>query len=397
MKLHEYQAKDVLRAAGVPVPVGRVACTVDEAVAAARTVIEQTRGPTLVVKAQVHAGGRGKGGGVKVVGGVEAARDAAAHILGMTLVTPQTGPAGVRVRRVLVEQGLRIAKELYAGIVVDRDRRRTTAIVSGQGGMEIEEVARRSPGLILTAPIEPAWGLRAFEARGLAYALALGEPVSGRLARVLTTLYRVFTAQDCSLLEINPLVVTDSGDVVALDAKMNLDDNAAFRHKDRVALADPLDEDPAEAAAREAGFSYVRMSGDIGCMVNGAGLAMATMDILKHHGGEPANFLDVGGGASKEQVEAAFKVILGDPAVRAIFVNIFGGILKCDVLAQGVVAAVRAMGIRVPLVVRLEGTNVERGRALLAESGLAIVVGADMDDGARKAVHLARAGAGQAS
>jgi succinyl-CoA synthetase beta subunit len=256
--------------------------------------------------------------------------------------------------------------------------------------MEIEEVARRAPEKIISRAIDPAYGMRAFEARELAYGLGLGEPATGRLARVLQALYRVFVAEDCSLVEVNPLIVTEAGDVLALDAKVNLDDNGAFRHKDREALADPTEEDPAEAAAREAGFSYVRMPGDIGCLVNGAGLAMATMDILKHHGGEPANFLDVGGGASKEQVEAAFKVILSDPAVKAIFVNIFGGILKCDVLAEGVVAAVRQVGLKVPLVVRLEGTNVERGRQILGESGLSIVVGRDMDDGARQAVALAQ-------
>ncbi len=390
MKLHEHQAKEMLRAAGIPVPAGRVAFSVDEAEEAARAIIAETGNPAVVVKAQIHAGGRGKGGGIKVVSGATAAREAAAGILGMTLVTPQTGPSGRVVRRLLVEQAIAAGRELYAGLVVDRERRRTTVMLSAEGGMEIEEVARKHPGRVLTRPIDPAWGMRAFEARDMAYALSLGEPVSGKLARVLAALHKVFVSADCSLIEINPLVVTDSGDVVALDAKAVLDDNAAFRHKDRKALEDPDEEDPAEAAARAAGFSYVRMGGDVGCLVNGAGLAMATMDILKQHGGEPANFLDVGGGASKEQVQAAFKVILTDPAVKSIFVNIFGGILRCDVLAEGVVAAVREAGMAVPLVVRLEGTNVERGRALLAESGLAIVVGADMDDGARKAVHLAR-------
>ncbi|MDI7269125.1 MAG: ADP-forming succinate--CoA ligase subunit beta, partial [Myxococcota bacterium] len=390
MKLHEHQAKEMLRASGIPVPAGRVAFSVDEAEEATRAIIAETGNPAVVVKAQIHAGGRGKGGGIKVVSGATAAREAAAGILGMTLVTPQTGPSGRVVRRLLVEQAIAAARELYAGLVVDRERRRATVMLSAEGGMEIEEVARKHPGRVLTRPIDPAWGMRAFEARDMAYALSLGEPVSGKLARVLAALHKVFVLADCSLLEINPLVVTDSGDVVALDAKAVLDDNAAFRHKDRRALEDPHEEDPAEAAARAAGFSYVRMGGDVGCLVNGAGLAMATMDILNQHGGEPANFLDVGGGAGKEQVQAAFKVILTDPAVKSIFVNIFGGILRCDVLAEGVVAAVREAGMAVPLVVRLEGTNVERGRALLAESGLAIVVGADMDDGARKAVRLAR-------
>jgi len=390
MKLHEHQGKDLLRKAGVPVPVGRVAFSVEEAEAAARAVIDETKNETVVVKAQIHAGGRGKGGGVKVVRGVAEARAAAEKILGMTLVTHQTGPEGKVVRRLLIEQGLDIVRELYASVVLDRERRRVVVMVSSEGGMEIEEVARRSPEKIHTRAIDPAYGMRSFEARDLAYGLELGEPAAGRLARVLQALYRVFVAEDCALVEVNPLVLLRSGDVVALDAKVNLDDNAAFRHKDREALADPTEEDPTEAAARAAGFSYVRMHGDIGCMVNGAGLAMATMDILQHHGGEPANFLDVGGGASKEQVALAFKVILSDPAVKAIFVNIFGGILQCDVLAEGVIAAVREAGLRVPLVVRLEGTNVERGRRLLADSGLSIVVGKDMDDGARKAVALAR-------
>jgi succinyl-CoA synthetase beta subunit len=390
MKLHEHQGKDLLQKAGVPVPVGRAAFTIDEAEAAAQAIIRETGDETIVVKAQIHAGGRGKGGGVKVVKGAAEARAAAGKILGMKLVTHQTGPAGKIVRRLLVEQGLRIRRELYAGVVPDRERRRVVVMVSAEGGMEIEEVARRAPEKIISRAIDPAYGMRAFEARELAYGLGLGEPATGRLARVLQALYRVFVAEDCSLVEVNPLIVTEAGDVLALDAKVNLDDNGAFRHKDREALADPTEEDPAEAAAREAGFSYVRMPGDIGCLVNGAGLAMATMDILKHHGGEPANFLDVGGGASKEQVEAAFKVILSDPAVKAIFVNIFGGILKCDVLAEGVVAAVRQVGLKVPLVVRLEGTNVERGRQILGESGLSIVVGRDMDDGARQAVALAQ-------
>jgi succinyl-CoA synthetase beta subunit len=391
MKLHEHQAKDLLRRAGIPVPIGRTAFSVEEAEAAARAIVEETGNQTLVVKAQIHAGGRGKGGGVKVVQGVAEARAAAERILGMTLVTHQTGPEGRVVRRLLVEQGLSIARELYAGLVVDRERRRVTCMLSAEGGMDIEEVARRSPEKILTRAIDPAYGMRAFEARDLAFGLGIG-PAAGKLARVLPALYRLFDDHDASLAEINPLVITRDGEVLALDAKVTLDDNGAFRHKGRGEWADLHEEDPVERAAREAGFSYVRMSGDIGCMVNGAGLAMATMDILKVHGGEPANFLDVGGGASKEQVTAAFKVILSDPSVRAIFINIFGGILKCDVLAEGVIAAVREEGIRVPLVVRLEGTNVERGRQLLAESKLAITVGADMGDGARKAVEAARAG-----
>jgi succinyl-CoA synthetase beta subunit len=389
MKLHEHQGKELLQKAGVPVPLGRVAFGIDEAEAAAKAIIQETGSETVVVKAQIHAGGRGKGGGVKVVKGAAEARAAAEKILGMKLVTHQTGPEGKVVKRLLVEQGLRIAKELYAGVVVDRDRRRVVLMLSSEGGMEIEEVAKKSPEKILSRAIDPAYGMRGFEARDLAYGLGLGEPATGKLARALQALYKVFVAEDCSLVEVNPLVVLENGDVLALDAKVTLDDNAAFRHKDRDGLADPSEEDPAEAAARAAGFSYIRMHGDVGCMVNGAGLAMATMDILKHHGGDPANFLDVGGGASKDQVAQAFKVILSDPVVKAIFINIFGGILKCDVLAEGVIAAVREAGLKVPLVVRLEGTNVERGRSLLAESGLAIVVAKDMDEGARKAVALA--------
>ena len=392
MKLHEHQGKELFRKAGVPVPLGRVAFDVDEAEAAGKAIVAETGDETVVVKAQIHAGGRGKGGGVQVVKGVAAAREAAGRILGMNLVTHQTGPEGKVVRRLLVEQGLRVVKELYAGVVVDRDRRRVVVMLSSEGGMEIEGVARKSPEKILSLAVDPAYGLRPFEARELAYGLGLGEPATGKLARTLGALYKVFVAEDCSLVEVNPLVVLESGDVLALDAKVTLDDNAAYRHKDQAALADPTEEDPAEAAARAAGFSYIRMHGNIGCMVNGAGLAMGTMDILKHHGGDPANFLDVGGGASKDQVSAAFKVILSDPAVNAIFVNIFGGILKCDVLAEGVIAAVREAGLQVPLIVRLEGTNVERGRQLLAESGLAIHVAQDMDQGARKAVALAGRG-----
>ena len=390
MKIHEHQAKELLRSAGVPVPIGRAAFSVAEAEAAAKAIVEETKNPTLVVKAQIHAGGRGKGGGVKVVQGVEAARETASRILGMKLVTHQTGPEGKIVRRLLIEQGLRISRELYASVVVDRERRRVVLMLSAEGGMEIEEVAAKSPEKILKEWFEPVAGLQAFQARGLAYGLRLEGKTAGAAAAVMQKLAAMFVREDASLVEVNPLVVTDTGDVIALDAKVTLDDNGAFRHKDREALADPSEEDPAEAAARAAGFSYIRMSGDVGCMVNGAGLAMATMDILKHHGGEPANFLDVGGGASKEQVALAFKVILSDPVVKAIFINIFGGILKCDVLAEGVIAAVQEAGIKVPLVVRLEGTNVEAGRKILKESGLNVTPAVDMADGAKKIVELAR-------
>lgn len=390
MKIHEYQAKQLFSRYGVPVPQGAPAFDVEEAAGIAARLVGETKDETVVVKAQIHAGGRGKGGGVKVVRGVEGARGAASAILGMNLVTHQTGPGGKRVGRLLVEQGVRIARELYVGLVVDRDRRRVCLMASTEGGMEIEEVAARSPEKILKAWFEPVSGLQAFQARGLAYGLKLEGKTAGAAVSVMQKLATMFVREDASLVEINPLVVTEGGEVIALDGKIVFDDNAAFRQKGHGELRDATEENPIEAEAAALGFSYVGMDGDIGCCVNGAGLAMATMDIIKHEGGEPANFLDVGGGADAETVKKAFKIILSDARVRAIFVNIFGGILRCDVLAEGVVGAVREMGIGVPLVVRLEGTNVDIGRDILAKSGLEIHTAADMGEGARLAVALAR-------
>jgi succinyl-CoA synthetase beta subunit len=394
MKIHEYQAKQLFSRYGIPVPKGEPAFDVEGAVAVAKRLVEETKSDTVVVKAQIHAGGRGKGGGVKVVKGVEGAREAASKILGMNLVTHQTGPAGKVVGRLLVEQGMQIARELYLGLVVDRDRRSVCVMASTEGGMEIEEVAARSPEKILKAWFEPYAGLQGFQARGLAYGLGLKDKTATAAAGVMQKLAAMFLKEDASLVEINPLVVTAEGAVVALDGKVAFDDNAKFRQKAHDELRDATEENPVEAEAAALGFSYVGMDGDIGCCVNGAGLAMATMDIIQHEGGEPANFLDVGGGADAETVKKAFKIILSDSRVRSIFVNIFGGILKCDVLAEGVVGAAKEMGIQVPLVVRLEGTNVELGREILARSGLEIHTAKEMGEGAKLAVSLARAQGG---
>jgi succinyl-CoA synthetase beta subunit len=394
MKIHEYQAKELFRKHGIPVPAGEAAFEVEQAAAVARKLIAQAGNETVVVKAQIHAGGRGKGGGVKVVKGEAAAREAASKILGMQLVTHQTGPEGRKVGRLLVEQGMDIARELYLGLVVDREKRMICLMASTEGGMEIEVVAARSPEKILKAWFEPSAGLLPFQARDLAFGLGLTDKQVNKGVKVMQSLARLLVEEDASLVEVNPLVVTGSGDVVALDGKVNLDDNAAFRHPIRKELRDAGEENPVEAEAAALGFSYVGMDGDIGCCVNGAGLAMATMDIIKHEGGEPANFLDVGGGADAETVKKAFKIILSDERVKAIFVNIFGGILRCDVLAEGVVGAVKEMGIKVPLVVRLEGTNVDIGRKILADSGLKIHTAKDMGEGARLAVGLARSEGG---
>ncbi|MBW2277909.1 MAG: ADP-forming succinate--CoA ligase subunit beta [Deltaproteobacteria bacterium] len=391
MKIHEYQAKQLFRKYGIPVPEGEVAFDVDRAVAIAGELIEKTGDETVVVKAQIHAGGRGKGGGVKVVKGVEGAREAASAILGMNLVTHQTGPEGKQVGRLLVEQGMAIARELYVGLVVDREQRRICLMASTEGGVEIEEVAAKTPEKILKVWFNPQTGLLPFQGRDIAFGLGLEGKQVGQAVKIMTGLAKMFVAEDTSLVEINPMVVTEGGAVVALDGKLNFDDNAKFRHKDHVELCDATEENPVEAEAAELGFSYVGMDGDIGCCVNGAGLAMATMDIIKHEGGEPANFLDVGGGADAETVKKAFKIILSDDRVKAIFVNIFGGILRCDVLAEGVVGAAKEMGIEVPLIVRLEGTNVDIGRKILAESGLKINTAKDMAEGAKLAVELARA------
>ncbi len=392
MKIHEYQAKQIFARYGLPIPRGTLALTVDDAVSAATRLADETKIPVVVVKAQIHAGGRGKGGGVKVVkGGAAEVREVAGKILGMQLVTHQTGPEGQKVRRLYVEQGLDIARELYLGAVIDRDRRRIAFMASTEGGVEIEKVAAEAPEKIHTVHIDPAVGLAAYQARQLAFALGLGaKETLGKFVKLLGALYEVVVREDCSLCEINPLVVTKTGDVVALDAKINLDDNAEFRHPEWKELEDKDEEDPVELEAKATGLNYVSLDGNVGCLVNGAGLAMATMDIIKHFGeGQgvaPANFLDVGGGANQEQVTKAFKMILRSPKVKAIFVNIFGGIMKCDVIASGVVAAAKELGLKVPLVVRLEGTNVELGRKILNESGLKIQAASTMADGAQKVV-----------
>jgi succinyl-CoA synthetase beta subunit len=392
MKIHEYQAKEIFARYAVPIPRGYAVRTVDEAEAAAKKLAAETGSPVVVVKAQIHAGGRGKGGGVKVAkSGAAEARELAQKILGMQLVTHQTGPAGQKVRRLYIEQGLDIARELYLGAVIDRDRRRIAFMASTEGGVEIEKVAEETPEKIVTVHVDPAVGLAAYQARQLAFALGLGKKETlAKFVKVVSALYEVVTREDCSLCEINPLVVTKGNDIVALDAKMALDDNAEFRHPEWHDLEDKDEEDPVELEAKAAGLNYVSLDGNVGCLVNGAGLAMATMDIIKHFGEgrgvAPANFLDVGGGANQEQVTKAFKMILKSPKVKAIFVNIFGGIMKCDVIANGVVAAAKELGLKVPLVVRLEGTNVELGRKILSESGLAIQAASTMADGAQKVV-----------
>jgi succinyl-CoA synthetase beta subunit len=392
MKIHEYQAKQIFARYGVPIPRGYPAFTVDDAESAAKKLGQETGSPVVVVKAQIHAGGRGKGGGVKVAkGGAGEARELAQKILGMQLVTHQTGPQGQKVRRLYIEQGLDIARELYLGAVVDRDRRRIAFMASTEGGVEIEKVAAETPEKILTVHVDPAVGFAAYQARELAFGLGIeGKETLGKFVKLMRALYDVAVKEDCSLCEINPLVVTKGNDIVALDAKMNLDDNAEFRHPEWHDLEDKDEEDPVELEAKAAGLNYVSLDGNVGCLVNGAGLAMATMDVIKHfgagHGVAPANFLDVGGGANQEQVTKAFKMILKSPKVKAIFVNIFGGIMKCDVIANGVVAAARELGLKVPLVVRLEGTNVELGRKILNESGLAIQAASTMADGAQKVV-----------
>ncbi len=380
MNIHEFQAKELLRRHGVAVPRGRVATTAEDAAAAARAL----GGSLWVVKAQIHAGGRGKGGGVRRAGSVEEVAEIARRMLGMRLVTHQTGPAGRVVRKVYVEEGCDIRRELYLGMLIDRATARVTVIASTEGGMEIEEVAARHPERILRAAIDPAIGLQGFHARRIAYGLGLEGPQVANAVRFLQGMYEAFLDLDASIVEINPLVVTGAGEVLALDAKMGFDDNALFRHKDVEALRDPDEEDPMEREANRHGLSYVKLDGTIGCMVNGAGLAMATMDIIKICGGEPANFLDVGGGATTERVTQAFKIILSDRNVRGILVNIFGGIMRCDVIAQGVVAAAREVGLAVPLVVRLEGTNVELGKRILKESGLSVISADNLADAARK-------------
>ncbi|MDD9270271.1 ADP-forming succinate--CoA ligase subunit beta [Paenibacillus sp. GCM10023248] len=386
MNIHEYQGKEVLRQYGVSVPNGKVAFTVDEAVEAAKELGTSV----VVVKAQIHAGGRGKAGGVKVAKNLDEVRTYASEILGKVLVTHQTGPEGKEVKRLLIEQGCDIKKEYYVGVVVDRATGSVVMMASEEGGTEIEEVAEHSPEKIFKEVVDPAIGLQAFQARRLAYNINIPNELVGKAAKFMLALYKAFVDKDCSIAEINPLVVTGDGDVMALDAKLNFDSNALFRHKDIVALRDLEEEDAKEIQASKYDLSYIALDGNIGCMVNGAGLAMATMDIIKHYGGDPANFLDVGGGATKEKVTEAFKIILSDEQVKGIFVNIFGGIMRCDVIADGVVAAARELGLSRPLVVRLEGTNVELGKKILNESGLNIVAADSMADGAQKIVALVK-------
>jgi len=398
MKIHEYQGKQIFQRYGIATPKGYPVFTAAEAEQAAAKLIDETKIPVVVVKAQIHAGGRGKGGGVKVVkGGPAEVKTVAGQLLGMQLVTHQTGPEGQKVQRLYVEQGLDIARELYLGLVVDREARRIAVMASTEGGVEIETVAEKTPEKILTEHIDPVTGLGAYQARKLAYALDIGKGTPSpketvaEFVKLLQKLGELFEKEDCSLCEINPLVVTRDGKVVALDAKITFDDNAAGRHKEWAELMDKAEEDPVELEAKDAGLSYVSLDGDIGCLVNGAGLAMSTMDIIKHEGGSPANFLDVGGGATKEQVKKAFSMILSSSKVKGIFVNIFGGIMKCDVIAEGVVAATKELGLKVPLVVRLEGTNVELGKQILKDSGLAIQPADTMSDGAKKIVAAVRA------
>ncbi|MCX7193568.1 MAG: ADP-forming succinate--CoA ligase subunit beta [Proteobacteria bacterium] len=386
MKIHEYQGKEILRQFGVPTPRGVACFSVDEAVAAA----EGLGGTVWVVKAQIHAGGRGKGGGVKVARSLEEVRMAAEQILGMHLITHQTGADGQIVRRLLIEEGAQIACEYYLGMVVDRDSQRVALLASSEGGMEIEEVAKNSPEKIHTLRIDPVAGLGFDEAADVARRIGIPEASVAGAVTVLQGLYRAFVEKEAMLAEINPLVLTADGRVLALDAKFNFDSNALFRHPEIVAYRDLDEEDPAEIEASKFDLSYISLDGDIACLVNGAGLAMATMDIIKLYGGNPANFLDVGGGATREKVTEAFKLMLKNPNLKAILVNIFGGIMKCDVIAEGVVAAVREVHLSVPLVVRLEGTNVELGKKILADSGLPIISGSDMADAAQKVVAAAR-------
>jgi succinyl-CoA synthetase beta subunit len=390
VKIHEYQGKELLKRYGVAVPRGRAALSLADADEAIPWVQRETGFQVVVVKAQIHAGGRGKGGGVKVAKTLDEAREKARAILGMQLVTHQTGPEGKKVNRLLIEQGIDIARELYVGLVLDRVTGRVTVMASTEGGMEIEEVAAKHPEKILRQAIDPAVGFRPWQARELAYGLGLKGDEVKNAVKFLAALVEAYHQLDCSLAEINPLVVTKQGEVLALDAKINFDDNALYRHPELNELRDLDEEDASEIKAKEFDLSYIHLDGTIGCMVNGAGLAMSTMDIIKHHGGMPANFLDVGGGATAEKVTAAFKIITHDPRVRGIFVNIFGGIMKCDTIANGVVTAVKEVGLKVPLVVRLEGTNVELGKQILRDSGLNVVAAADMADGAKKIVELAQ-------
>jgi succinyl-CoA synthetase beta subunit len=386
MKIHEYQAKEILRSFGVPTPRGEVAFTPDEAKEAA-----QRLGGRVVVKAQIHAGGRGKGGGVKLGDGPAEARKLAEQILGMTLITHQTGPEGRLVKRVLVEETLPIAREIYLGMTLDRATGKSIFMASSEGGMDIEEVAAKDPELILKETVEPVVGLAGYQARRLAFKMGIKGDAFNAAVKAMQALAKAYTATDATMLEINPFVITDDGRAVALDAKMDIDDNALYRHADYVKLRDLEEEEPLETDAIDHGLNYIKLDGNVGCMVNGAGLAMATMDIIQYAGGSPANFLDVGGGANADQIKNGFRIILSDPNVKAIMINIFGGILRVDVLAEGVIAAAKELDIKVPIVLRLEGTKVQEGRKLLEESGLAFIVASDMKEAAEKAVAAAAA------
>lgn len=385
MNIHEYQAKSLLKTFGVPVPQGFPAFDADEAV----DVAKRLSGSVWVVKAQIHAGGRGKGGGVKVVSSLDDVRAEASRMLGMQLVTHQTGPEGQEVKRIYIEEGADIARELYVSLLVDRATSAVTFMASTEGGMDIEEVADKTPEKIQCVSIDPACGMMPFHARKIAFGLGLSGKAFKNAVRAFMALYKAFTESDAALLEINPFVVTGAGDVIALDAKMNFDENALFRQASIADMRDEDEEDERERIAKNHELSYVSLDGDIGCMVNGAGLAMATMDIIKLFGGQPANFLDVGGGADKERVTAAFKIILSDPNVKAILVNIFGGIMRCDIIAEGIIAAAKEVSLSVPLVVRLEGTNVDQGKDLLAKSGLPIISADTLAEAAKKAVEAA--------
>ena len=386
MNIHEYQGKEIFRSMGVAVPEGRVAFTAEEAVEKAK----ELNSDVYVVKAQIHAGGRGKAGGVKIAKSLSEVEAYGNEVVGKQLVTHQTGPEGKEVKRLYIEEGCDIQKEYYVGFVIDRATDKVTLMASEEGGTEIEEVAAQTPEKIFKETIDPVVGLSPYQARRIAFNINIPKESVGKATKFLLALYNVFIEKDCSIVEINPLVTTGDGQVLALDAKLNFDDNALFRHKDILELRDLEEEDPKEIEASKYDLSYIALDGDIGCMVNGAGLAMATMDTINHFGGNPANFLDVGGGATKEKVTEAFKIILGDDNVKGIFVNIFGGIMKCDVIAEGIVAAVKEVELTLPLVVRLEGTNVERGKAILNESGLAIEPAATMAEGAQKIVKLVK-------
>jgi succinyl-CoA synthetase beta subunit len=386
VKIHEYQAKAILARHGVPVPRGEVAFSVEEAGAIARRL----GGGVTVVKAQIHAGGRGKGGGVKVVKDAAAAEEMAKQILGMTLVTHQTGPEGRKVERLLIEEGVKIARELYLGLLVDRAAGCPVMMASAEGGMDIEEVAEKDPDAIKKVAISPITGLTSFQARQLAFGIGLAPEHVNKAVKVMQQIYETFVATDASLIEVNPLIVTDSGEIIALDAKVTFDDNALYRHADFRDLRDLAEEDPLEIEASKFSLNYIRLDGTIGCMVNGAGLAMATMDIIKLAGGQPANFLDVGGGANAEQIKNAFRILMSDKNVKAVLINIFGGILRCDVLAEGVIAAVKDLGVPVPIVIRMEGTNVEQGKAMLRDSGLNFTTADTMGEAADTVVALAR-------